>query len=124
MDDTKIDESIAAKEEKIRVIDKKVVELTDQKKKLMNSIHSLREKKTARFSRQLLDGLRKNGVPLNQETLQSLLSATQAEGDERQEERSGEIGKILEDEKVNSPETPADETGGNRLFSSAHDFGG
>ena len=111
MDDTKIDESIAAKEEKIRAIDKKV-------------IHSLREKKMAQFSRQLLDGLRKNGVPLNQETLQSLLSATQAEGDERQEERSGETGKIFEDEKANSPETPADETGGNRLFSSAHDFRG
>lgn len=59
MDDKKIDESIAAKEGKIRSIDNKVAELTEQKKKLMESISNLKEKKVARFSRQLLDGLRK-----------------------------------------------------------------
>lgn len=38
MDDKKIDESIAVKEGKIQSIDQKVVELTEQKKKLMESI--------------------------------------------------------------------------------------
>ena len=127
MDDKKIDESIAAKEGKIRAIDNKVAELTEQKKKLIESISRLKEKKVARFSRQLLDGLRKNGVPLNQETLQSLLAAAKSE------ETSLEAGEQTENtetaemhlgEEAKQAETSFQPASGNNLFSSVHEVRG
>lgn len=123
MDDKKIDESIASKEGKIRSIDNKVAELTEQKKKLMESISSLKAKKVERFSRQLLDGLRKNGVPLNQETLQSLLAAA------KPEETSLEAGEQTEkaeehSEEADQAETPFQTASGNSLFSSVHEVRG
>lgn len=121
MDDKKIDESIAAKEGKIRSIDNKVAELTEQKKKLMESISNLKEKKVARFSRQLLDGLRKNGVPLNQETLQSLLAAAKPEeapleADEQKE--NTETAEEHPEGAANQTETPF------QPFSSVHEVRG
>lgn len=127
MDDKKIDESIAAKEGKIRSIDNKVAELTEQKKKLMESISNLKEKKVARFSRQLLDGLRKNGVPLNQETLQSLLAAAKPEeapleADEQKE--NTETAEEHPEGAANQTETPFQPEPGNSLFSSVHEVRG
>ena len=124
MDDKKIDESIAAKEGKIRSIDNKVAELTEQKKKLMESISSLKEKKVARFSRQLLDGLRKNGVPLNQETLQSLLAAAKPEEAPLEAEEQKENTETIEEHPegtANQAETPFQPAPGNSLFSSVHE---
>lgn len=124
MDDKKIDESIAAKEGKIRSIDNKVAELTEQKKKLMESISNLKEKKVARFSRQLLDGLRKNGVPLNQETLQSLLAAAKPEEAPLEADEQKENTETAEENPggaVNQTETPFQPAPGNSLFSSVHE---
>lgn len=127
MDDKKIDESIAAKEGKIRSIDNKVAELTEQKKKLMESISNLKEKKVARFSRQLLEGLRKNGVPLNQETLQSLLAAAKPEEtsleDDKQTE-DAETAEVHSEGEAEQAETPAQTAPGNSLFSSVHEVRG
>ncbi len=123
MDDKKIDESIAAKEGKIRSIDNKVAELTEQKKKLMESISNLKEKKVARFSRQLLDGLRKNGVPLNQETLQSLLAAAKPEEAPLEAEKQKENTEHPEG-TGNQAEAPFQPAPGNSLFSSVHEVRG
>lgn len=127
MDDKKIDESIAAKEGKIRSIDNKVAELTEQKKKLMESISNLKEKKVARFSRQLLDGLRKNGVPLNQETLQSLLAAAKPEEDPFEADEQKETTETAEEHPegaANQAETPFQPAPGNGLFLSVHEVRG
>lgn len=127
MDDKKIDESIAAKEGKIRSIDNKVAELTEQKKKLIESISRLKEKKVARFSRQLLDGLRKNGVPLNQETLQSLLAAAKTEeisleaGVQKEKTETAEEHPEGEAKQV---ETSFQTASGNNLFSSVREVRG
>ena len=124
MDDKKIDESIAAKEGKIRSIDNKVAELTEQKKKLMESISNLKEKKVARFSRQLLDGLRKNGVPLNQETLQSLLAAAKPEEAPLEADENTETAEEHPEGAANQTETPFQPAPGNSLFSSVHEVRG
>lgn len=127
MDDKKIDESIAAKEGKIRSIDNKVAELTAQKKKLMESISSLKEKKVARFSRQLLEGLRKNGVPLNQETLQSLLAAAKPEEtllEADKQTKDAETSEAHPEGEAEQPETPFQTASGNSLFSSVHEVRG
>lgn len=127
MDDKKIDESIAAKEGKIRSIDNKVAELTAQKKKLMESISSLKEKKVARFSRQLLEGLRKNGVPLNQETLQSLLAAAKPEEtlfEADKQTKDAETSEAHPEGEAEQPETPFQTAPGNSLFSSVHEVRG
>lgn len=127
MDDKKIDESIAAKEGKIRSIDNKVAELTEQKKKLMESISSLKEKKVARFSRQLLEGLRKNGVPLNQETLQSLLAAAKPEETSLESDKQTEDAETAEahpEGEAEQAETPFQAASGNSLFSSVHEVRG
>lgn len=129
MDDKKIDESIAAKESKIRSIDKKAAELAEQKKKLMESIETLKARKSARFSRQLLEGLRKNGVPLNAETLQNLLAAVKTE----ENNLNTESDKLSEEAAESSAlvsggmpasDQPADSSSSeNRLFSSFREFG-
>lgn len=127
MDDKKIDESIAAKEGKIRSIDNKVAELTEQKKKLIESINRLKEKKVARFSRQLLDGLRKNGVPLNQETLQSLLAAAKTEElslEAGVQKEKTETAEEHPEEEAKQAETPFQTPSGNSLFSSVHEVRG
>lgn len=124
MDDKKIDESIAAKEGKIRSIDNKVAELTQQKKKLMESISNLKAKKVERFSRQLLDGLRKNGVPLNQETLQSLLAAAKPEETSLEAGEQTEKAEEHPEGEANQAETPFQTTSGSSLFSSVHEVRG
>lgn len=127
MDDKKIDESIAAKEGKIRSIDNKVAELTEQKKKLMESISNLKAKKVERFSRQLLDGLRKNGVPLNQETLQSLLAAAKTEEPSLEAGNQNEKTETAEEHpegEAEQAETPFQAAPGNSLFSSVHEVRG
>ena len=127
MDDKKIDESIAAKEGKIRSIDNKVAELTEQKKKLIESISRLKEKKVARFSRQLLDGLRKNGVPLNQETLQSLLAVAKTEElslEAGVQKEKTETAEEHPEGEAKQAETPFQTASGNSLFSSVHEVRG
>ena len=74
MDDTKIDAAIAFKKKKIEKIDADIVSMQLKKKELMAAIEELKKKKAEAFSRALMDGLSKEGVPLDRDTLQNILA--------------------------------------------------